>query len=448
MEYQLLVIGGGPGGYTAALDAAARGLKTAVAEPRELGGTCLNRGCIPTKVLLHTAELLHQTRDAAAIGLQIGDVHLDYAALEARKEQVTGQLRGGIEALFRRAGVTWIRERAVVTGPHQVRLGDQEITAEHILLAVGSVPAVPPIPGADLPGVHTSDTLLAQVDQPLDSLVIVGGGVIGMEFASFYSALGVKVTVLEAMDRILPNLDREIAQNLRVQLKKQSVDIFTGARVEEIAQSDGKLCCRFLEKEKQQEVFAEGVLIATGRRPATGGLLEGVEVHSERGYLTTNAFGQTSIPSIYAIGDVVAGGIQLAHAAEAAGHCAVAHICGVPAPVRMDLIPSCVYTSPEIACVGLDEEAAKAAGIPVRVRKCVLNANAKSILTGQGRSFMKLVEHGETGCVLGAQLMCARATDMISEFTLAIAAGLHVSALAKIVRPHPTFNEAASELFR
>ena len=311
MDYDLLVIGGGPGGYAAAVDAAKGGLRVALFEAREVGGTCLNRGCIPTKTLLHGAG---------------PDCNL--SALSARKDEVVSTLRSGMTQGLKAAKVAVIPLRAVVTGPHAVRAGGETYMGETILVAAGSVPARPPIPGLDLPGVVTSDELLDQV-RPRNSLVIIGGGVIGVELASVWAAAGCHVTILEALDRILANLDRELSQSLAMQLKKDGVEICTAAAVDCVAAGDG-LTVAFTHKGESKTVSAETVLAAVGRRPATAALFEGVSPDMERGFLTVDGAWRTSIPSIRAIGDA-APGPQLAHRAEAEGHAVASLLLGRPA---------------------------------------------------------------------------------------------------------------------
>ena len=324
----------------------------------------------------------------------------------------------------------------------------------HILIATGSVPACPPIPGSSLPGVVTSDGLLDKKDL-FEHLIIIGGGVIGMEFASVYSSLGHGVTVIEALDRILPTMDKEIAQNLKMIMKKRNVDIHTGAKVEEILRTeDGAgLICRYVEKDKPCEARADGILIAAGRRAYTGGLItdessqEVKDMAMERGRIVTDETYETSVPGIYAIGDVT-GGIQLAHAATAQGRNAVAHMAGEDMVIRTDIIPSCVYTNPEIGCVGISADEAKARGMEAVTKKYIMSANGKSILSQQERGFIKVVADSGSHRILGAQMMCARATDMISQFAVAIANELTLEDMAKVIFPHPTFSEGILEAVR
>ena len=318
MEYDLIVIGAGPGGYEAAFEAADLGMKTALIEKEEPGGTCLNHGCIPTKALLHGAGLFRKMKDAEALGISTGEVLYDLRKMQERKQDAVLRLRKGIEDSAKRKKVDLIRGTAAVCGEGRVlvRTGaeEQTLTAGRILIATGSRPVKPPIDGIDMPGVVTSDELLEN-EEPIGSLVIIGGGVIGMEFASLYEALGTKVTVIEAMPQLLPNLDRELAQSLKMLMKKRGVTVCTGARVEAIRQrKGGGLLCEYTA-EKSETAEADVVLVCVGRRPYTEGLFaEGFRPEMERGCSRVNERYETSLPGIYAIGDVT-GGVMLAHAA-------------------------------------------------------------------------------------------------------------------------------------
>lgn len=443
-DYQLLVIGAGPGGYVAALKAAKLGLKTAIVESRDVGGTCLNRGCIPTKALLHTAEVYTQAKEGAFLGVNAEGISVDFAAAQRRKNEVTEKLRLGIEGLFKQKKVDLLRGTGTILAPGKVSVDGNEYTADHILIATGSIPARPPIPG--LEHALTSDDLLESEGRMFSSLVIIGGGVIGVELASVYNALGCHVTILEAMDRILPNMDREICQNLTMILKKRGVEIYPSSMVSAVEKmEDGTLSVRYTNKGAENAAQGEAVLCAIGRRANTAGLFgEGFSLDMERGRILTDENFQTSVPGIYAIGDVTAK-IQLAHVASAQGTACVEKLAGKAAPADLALIPSCIYTSPEIACIGITADEAKAAGRSVKVGKFVMFANGKTVISNGERGFIKIVADAESGVVLGAQLMCERATDMISQLTTAVANGLTAEQLLAVVRPHPTFEEGIGE---
>lgn len=448
-SYDLAVIGAGPAGYTAALEAAKLGMRTVLLEKRELGGTCLNRGCIPTKTLLYSANLFAQTEAAEKFGVYAGSPAFDMGQIQRRKSEVILRLRDGIAMLMKKNRVTVLTGTAVITDTHTICVdGKQELSVEKILIASGSVPAIPPIPGAQLADVVTSDELLDR-QEVYSSLVIVGGGVIGMEFASIYNALGSRVTVIEFLDNILANMDREISQNLKMIMKKRGVEIHTGSRVERITRNeDGKLVCHYLEKDERKEAVADGILIAAGRRANMEGLFaDGFGVKTERGRIVTDEHGRTSMENIYAAGDVT-GGVMLAHAAAAQAVNAVRYMAGEKPLYQLDCIPACVYTDPEIGSVGMTQEEAKRRNIPFLIRKYPMSANAKTVLTNQDRGFIIVVTEKESGKILGAQMMCARATDMISQFTAAIVNGMTVDQLAVVIYPHPSFSEAIGEAMR
>ncbi|MDD3242855.1 MAG: dihydrolipoyl dehydrogenase [Eubacteriales bacterium] len=443
MDYELFIIGAGPGGYEAAIRAAQLGMKVALAEEREVGGTCLNRGCIPAKALLHAAGQYAALADMGQWGIRTAAQGFDYARMAGKARDTVGGLRKGVETLLAQNGVELLRGRAAVAGQGRVRVNDKTYTARHILLAVGSKPAVPPIPGADAPGVVTSDGLLARDTAP-ESLVIIGGGVIGVEFASLYAALGCRVTLIEAMDRLLPLLDREIGQNLSMILKKRGVEIFPSASVERIERDNG-LRCVFTHKGERKETCGDTALIATGRRANTDGLFEGALPQMERGCLVTDENAQTTIPGVYAVGDAAAGSVQLAHAAAAQGIACAERLAGHTPKADLRWIPSCVYTDPEIACVGMTAEEARVKGIDTVTGKAVMTANARTVIDGGERGFIKLVFSAGDEVLLGAQMMCQRASDLIAEVTLAAAGGMTRAQMLRSVRPHPTYAEALGE---
>ena len=450
-EYQLIVIGAGPGGYEAAIRAAQLGLTTALIERRDVGGTCLNRGCIPTKAMLHSAQLYREAANFELFGLHTENTSFDWAKVHQRKNAVVVKLRTGIEQLIKANKIDFFNNSASISGKNDVQLDQGEvIRGENILIATGSVPARPPIPGLDLPNVVTSDELLddphfTQADSLAKEILIIGGGVIGVEFASVFSSFGCHVTIVEAMERILPTMDREISQSLNMVLKKRGVSIHTGAMVEKLEQDENGLVCHFTEKGKAQAVPAQQVLVAIGRRPNTQGLFaEGFEVACERGRIVTDENFRTSVDSIYAIGDVTSK-IQLAHMASAQGICAVHTIAGQKPPIDLRYVPGCIYTDPEIASVGITEDEAKQQGIPVKKGKFLMTGNGRSLIDEQERGFIKVLAHQETDGILGAQLMCSRATDIVAELATAIVNGLTCAQLAGVIRPHPTFCEGVTE---
>lgn len=447
-HYDVMVIGAGPGGYVAAIRAAKLGLHVAVVEEDRAGGTCLNRGCIPAKAMIHAAETYRSAREADQFGVETGRVSFDYGKILAYKEETTDALVQGVEQLLAGNGVDRLAGKGTLLAGKKVRVTTEEkeevYAADHIILAAGSKPLLLPIPGMDLPGVLTSDGLFRLQECP-ESLAIIGGGVISVEFATAFAGLGTKVTILEALPRLVPNLDKEISQNLKMILKKRGVDIHTSASVQEVAEEDGRYVLRFTEKEKEQEVSARYVLCAVGRVPNTDGLFaEDALPDMERGRVLVDEKFETSIPGVYAIGDLIFG-MQLAHTASTQGTVVAEHLAGKSASVDLSVVPSCVYTDPEIASVGLTEEDAKEQGIPVRVGKFIMSANGKSLISREERGFVKILAAEESGVILGAQMMCARATDMIGELATAVANGLTAKQLLRGMRAHPTYNEGVGE---
>ena len=450
-EYQLLVIGAGPGGYEAALQAAKLGIRTAVIENRDVGGTCLNRGCIPTKTLLHSSELVNGLKNGKKCGVTAETVTVNIGRIFEHKRDVSEKLRSGIESMFESAKVDLLRGTGTICGEGSVKLtseaGERMLTADSIMIATGSVPARPPIPGLDLPGVLTSDEILDGADHLYKSIVIIGGGVIGVELATFYNDLGSEVTIIEGLDRLLPNMDKELGQNLNMILKKRGIKIFTSSLVSNVTRDDEGLNVNFTAKDVQNSAHGEVVLCAIGRRPNTTGLFaEGVSVEMIRSSIAVNEKYETSMKNVYAIGDV-SSKIQLAHVATVQGIACVEMLAGKPVVTDANIVPGCIYCRPEIASVGINEAEAKAAGREVKVGKHVMFSNAKTVINDSDRCFMKVVVDADTGAIIGAQLMCDHATDMISEISVAIANGLTAGQMLKAMRPHPTFEEALTLAF-
>ncbi len=460
-KFDLIIIGSGPGGYVAAIKAARLGKKIALIESREIGGTCLNRGCIPTKTLMHSSHLYYEMQHLQELGITVEGIRLDLDKLRERKESVVSRMRQGIIGLLEANKVTIIQGQAQITGANTVevrvkstedeRLSSedkelQELHAEKILIATGSRPIIPNLEGANLPGVITSDELLA-LDKAYQKLLIIGGGVIGIEFATIYQEMGYEVEIIEALDRILPNMDKEISQSIAMSLKKKGVIIHTKARVTRLlSDEDGTLTCEYTEKDTLYTTKADGILMAVGRRANTEGLfIDGLSILMEGTNIQVNEDFETSIPGIYAIGDVVNRAGQLAHAASAQGVFAVERMFGHKASINLSVIPSCIYATPEAASVGMTEEEAVRAGLHVKVGKYPMLGNGKTLLSAGERGFIKVIADADTLRILGAVLLCDRATDMVGEFASAIVNELTVKDMAAVIRPHPTYCEAITE---
>lgn len=447
-HYDCIIIGAGPGGYVAAIEAAKLGLSVAVVEEGKAGGTCLNRGCIPAKAMIHAAGVYQEAKASERFGIQVPEASFDYEKILAYKEETTETLVHGVEQLLKANGAKWISGRGTLLPGKRVQVqtgeGKETYAGDHIILATGSKPLLLPLPGMDLPGVLTSDTLLQLRERP-ESLIIIGGGVISVEFAAAFAGLGTRVTILEAMPRLVPNMDKEISQNLKLILKKRGIDIHTSAAVQGIEAGGSGYACRFLEKEKEQSVSAQYVLCAVGRIPNTEGLFaEEAKPEMEKGRVLVDQRFRTSLEGVYAIGDLTFG-VQLAHRASAQGMAVAKQIAGKDPAIDLDVVPSCVYTDPEIASVGLTEEGAKEQQIPVRTGKFIMSANGRSLISKEDRGFIKIVAREDTGVILGAHMMCARATDMIGEFVTAVVNGLTIHQMEKGMRTHPTYNEGIGE---
>lgn len=441
--YDLIVIGGGPAGYSAAMTASRQGLSTLIADSRNvLGGTCLNRGCIPTKALLHSSGLIRQLNSASAFGVD-ASASVNKEKLFAYRDETVRMLTAGLEQSVSSSGVEIVKGKAAsVTvdeeGNVSVDIGGTSYKSKDVLLATGTEPALPPIEGIDSNVVLTSNDLLEGTELP-ESLIIVGGGVIGCEFASLYTDLGRKVTVIEALPRILANMDKDVARNLQMILKNRGAEIYSDAKVNKIADNGGKAEVTFNAGGEEKTVTADRVLVATGRRAVIpGGVADKLEMNNGR--IVTGADGLTSIEHIYAAGDIT-NGIQLAHKATAEGENVAMILAGKAPRHDMSCIPACVYSSPEIACAGMTETDAKEEGITAVTARAVTAANSRSVISGEERGFVKLVADKETGILIGAQIMCANASDIIGELVLAITNRLTSDQCLKSVRSHPSYEE-------
>ena len=437
MKYDLAIIGGGPGGYSAAFKAAEEGLNVVMFEKDKLGGTCLNRGCVPTKALLHSAELYSTLKNSEKYGIGACEVSYQMSAIVQRKNEIVEKLRNDLQKAVKANKVTLVEGCGQLAGEHRVICNGEEYEADNIIIATGSKVAIPPIPGIDSSKVVTSNELLEREDIDYDSLIIIGAGVIGIECASIYLSLGKPVTLVEMADRILPTMDPEIAQRLNMFLKKRGAVIHTSARVTAI--NDDTVV--FTDKKGQEcQVSGQAILVATGRKSNLDGLLaEGVQLEINRG-ICADEDGRTSLPGVYVIGDARSGNIQLAHLAMAQGENVVDTIMGREKAIDEKVVPSCLYTQPEAASVGLYEQQAKEMGLNVHSRKSLTGANGKCCIEDSESGYVKLVLD-ENEVIIGAQLVCPHATEMIGELALAVKNGYTAGQLAEVIHPHPTIME-------
>jgi dihydrolipoamide dehydrogenase len=449
LKADVIVIGGGPGGYVAAIRLAQLGADVILVERDKLGGTCLNRGCIPTKALLQSAETLEALQESSKMGIKCENVEADLPAIGKRKQRVVDQLVGGVGYLLkaRKVRVLYGQAKFVTAGELTITDKDggiQKASAKKIIIASGSKPALVPIPGIDGVNVITSNEALEFAEIP-ESLLVIGGGVIGVELGSIYAGFGAKVTVVEVFPEILPNIDGEIVKELEKTLKRK-MDIFTSSKVLSIGDKEGKKAVLIQTADGQERKIAtDKVLVAVGRKPETDGLnIEGIGIGTSNGRIAVDANFRTSVEGIYAIGDVT-GGIQLAHAASAQGIAAAEIVMGHEPQVNLTIVPSCIYTSPEIAGVGMTEKQAQERGTAYKVGRFPFRANGKALTMGQGEGFVKIIAGEKTGEIIGAHIIGPRATDMIGELALAMKLEATAEEIASTIHPHPTLSEALME---
>ncbi len=445
-EYDIIVIGAGPGGYETAIKAAQSGKKTAVAEGRYFGGVCLNEGCIPTKTLVRTANLYKEIKESAQFavtGIQAEEVSVDMKKLQSRKAGVVKTLVNGVQGLLRKNGVTIINGFASFQDPHTIIVEGTAYTAESFIIATGSEVFMPPfIPQEGDTNVITSREALDMEKLP-ESVAIIGGGVIGIEFAHVFSSLGVKVTVLELMEHILPMVDEEVSDMVKKRMEKNGVVFCNGAKVQKV--QDHKVIYEYGGKENSVE--AEAVLMAVGRVPNTTGLnAEGIGIEFDKKAIKTDSHMRTNLSNIYAIGDVN-GKVMLAHTASHEGFVAVANICGKKEEMDYSKIPSCIYLDPEVACIGLTEKQAKEQGYQIKVGKFPMMANGKSLVEGDTDGIVKVILDQELGEILGVHMYGKHVTDMIGEISVAMTLEATAEEVIHSIHPHPTVSEAVPEAF-
>jgi dihydrolipoamide dehydrogenase len=442
-RFDLVVIGAGPGGYVAAIRAAQLGLKVAVAERDRPGGVCVNWGCIPSKAILKSADLYREMQRAADHGIACQGLSVDYGAVIRRSRNVADRMSRGVGFLFKKNGIELLAGSAVVASPTSVRVGDEEIGAKSILVAVGT--AVRGLPGIEPDGktVLTSDDALAQERLPR-SVVVLGGGAVGVEFAYIYRAFGAEVTVVEMEDQLLPRTDREVAGELEKAFRRQGIRVLTSSPAKALDKASRTLTVAGARGE--EALKAEKFLVAVGRKPLTAGLgLEACGVRLEKGYVQVDRDFRTACRSIFAIGDVI-GGMLLAHEASAEGVAAAEIIAGAEAhrPDR-DRIPACIFCQPEVATVGLSEEEARRRGIAVKVAKFPFAALGRAVASGHTEGFVKMVAEERYGEVIGCHIIGHGASDLIAELGLARTLEATFHEIGRTVHAHPTLPEAIRE---
>ncbi len=460
--YDVVIIGSGPGGYVAAIRAGQLGLKTAIVEAdNRLGGTCLLRGCIPTKSMLHSAELADHARHASDFGVDVGEVSINLANVLKRKNKVVQQNAGGVAFLMKKNKVEvhkgWGRlcpasDAGGLGGPGKVEVTSAEgektlLETRHVILATGSAPRKIPVFEIDGEVILTSDELL-DLDVMPSHLVVLGAGAVGVEFASVFRSFGCDVTIVELMDRLVPIEDAEVSAEFGKAFKRRGIKVHTATKLSEVKRTDGGFEAR-LEPEKGTATMVSGshLLVAIGRRPVTEDCgLDGTKVELDRGFVKTDEYGRTGEANVYAIGDIVAGTHQLAHAASAEGIVAVEHIAGLnPPPIDYEQMPGCTYSNPEIGSIGLTEAAAKERYGELKVGKFPFSAIGKAKVIGNTVGFVKVVAEAQYDQVVGVHIIGPHATDLIAEAGALLKVECTLEELIRTVHAHPTLAEAVAE---
>lgn len=432
----IIIIGAGPGGYELAAEAAAEGNKVVLIEKDKLGGTCLNRGCIPTKALCRSAEIALNIKESEIFGIAASCVRTEYGKASERKDTVVSQLREGVALAVGKCEV--VEGEAIFKDAQTVLVGEEVFTAPKIVVATGSVPASIPIPGAEY--AIDSDKFLNLTEIP-ENVTIIGGGVIGMEFASILNAFGVEVSVIEFCKEILPPFDKDVAKRLRTTLQKRGINILVGAAAQSIEKTDSGLKVNYEAKGKPASIDTDMVIMAVGRRPSIPDGLEETGVRISKKGIEVDCGMQTSVPGIYAIGDVN-GNCMLAHAASAQGRIILGK------KINLDVIPAAVFTTPECSMVGKTEEQLKAEGVNIRTSKALFRGNGKALAMGETDGMVKLIIDSDSRLILGCHIMGPHAADLIQEIAVAMANGLTVDAISDTIHGHPTLGEVVQQAAR
>lgn len=441
-KYDLAIIGSGPCGYAAAIKAARSGMKVCVFEKDRIGGVCLNWGCIPTKTLSASGQILRNVQRASEFGINVKDYSVDYDKVLARKDMVIKKLASGIEMLFKARKIEVINEKAIIKNTGSILAGSREIALKNILIATGSVPfEIPAMPFDGVNILSSTDVLSLRVIPK--SILIVGGGVIGCEFASILRTFGSEVAIVEMMEQLLPGEDAEITRKLTEIFKKRGIRVYTGTKVEGVDRKDGFLNAIL---SSGAAIDSEKILVCVGRSSDSKDLgLENVGVDSDKGWIKVDENFRTSIGNIYAAGDVK-GGALLAHVASREGVCAAEAMCGRKAPLDYNIVPSCIFTDPEIASVGLNEKTAKSRGLNVRSRKFLFSAIGKAHIMGDVDGFIKMIVNSDDDKILGAQIIGPHAAELIAEISPCVQLGITSEKLAGVIHAHPTLSEIIQEV--
>ncbi len=441
---RITVIGGGIGGYPAAIRAARLGAEVTIIEKATMGGTCLNRGCIPTKSLLQSAEVARMVKESKIFGVEAEPPRVDFTQVMKRKKRVVMRLRKGVEGLIKAKKIKAIKGEAKIIDANTVMVGDEKVVSDALIIATGSVPSSVPIPGLDNVDAWDSTDFLDAKELP-KSAVIIGGGVIGVEVAEIMVGMGSDVTVLEMLPQLAPGIDIEISSTLEKSLTQKGIKICTQAQVTKVEKKKDKKMVTYKLGKETHIVEADQIIVAVGRRPYTDGLgLEKLKVALDRGAIKVNDKMETNVKNVYAAGDVV-GGVMLAHVAAAEGECAAVNATGGSRAVSYKAVPSCIYTHPEVACVGLSEQEARDKKYDVQVGKFPFVGCGKALVLDSTDGMVKIVADKKYGEVLGVHIIGPHATDMISEAVLGISMEATVEEFAHAIHPHPTLSETVME---
>ncbi|MBQ5977085.1 MAG: dihydrolipoyl dehydrogenase [Oscillospiraceae bacterium] len=443
----LIVIGGGPGGYVAAIRAAQLGARVTLIEKDVLGGTCLNRGCMPTKALLHSAEIYNAALHSEALGVVGEQVRLNWVQVQQNRAQVVAKLTGGVAALMKANGISVIRGEARFVGERRIRVGQETLEADHIILAAGSTPILPPIEGLKECRARIDSTQALSLPELPESMVIIGGGVIGLELGSAYRRFGTKVSIVELSDHLLPQMDRELTELIKNRLEREGVAVYTHSKVCAVEDTADGALVQVESANGPITLSAQKVLTCVGRRPAVEALQpERAGIETKAGAVLVNDRMESSAKGVYAVGDCC-GKVMLAHAAMAMGRIAAENAMGGNAVFNELQCPTCCFVGPELACVGLGEEGASAQSVKYRVGRFPTSANGRSLVVGETEGLVKVLIGEEYGELLGVHILAPHAADLIAEAALALQMEATVDELFQMIHCHPTVSESLGEAY-